>query len=72
VYARLNELRLAREFAEKAVEIRLKVLGPNHYDTLAALDILSNILVAEKDPEYAKKHSSNSRMCSTCNKVRGC
>jgi hypothetical protein len=69
LYLKLKELRLAHEFAEKSYAIYLKVLGPKHSDTINAHKTLAAILKMEKDPEYAKANISDSRVCSTCNKV---
>jgi hypothetical protein len=69
LYIKLKELRLARKFAEKAHAILLKVLGPKDSHTIRVSNNLEGILEMEKDPEFASEIFSDSRLCSTCNKV---
>jgi hypothetical protein len=68
----LKEFRLAREFAEKAHAIYLRVYGPKHSYTIDSQGNLADLLKAERDPEFAKAKVSDSRLCSMCNKVCGC
>jgi tetratricopeptide (TPR) repeat protein len=70
LYSKLKLPEKACSYAERALAIRQKKLGPRHPHTIQAAEELKLYRRAVNDEEVARKMASDQRLCSRCSTVR--